>query len=267
MISTLNKINKVSRAFSNVADQYDVLTKVHRDVSDSLLSKIEDIKYPEAILDIGMGTGYLTGRLKEKYANTKVFGIDFARGMLRFAKSKNNGILIACADACSLPFADNSFDIIVSNLAFQWVEDLANAFRECKASLKEDGKFCFSMFGRNTFQELFASLDDSTKILESGDSFPIQKLADKDHIEASLAAAGFNSIKVYSDIVKVRFDSMYELVRWIKNIGANSLKREAFVGRKLLSKANELYSTKYSEADGIFATLEVIYGVAQGKAL
>ncbi|MBU0467563.1 MAG: methyltransferase domain-containing protein [Candidatus Omnitrophica bacterium] len=262
MISTIRNSNKVSRVFSNVASKYDELTSFHRNVGEILISKIDNIEDPETILDIGMGTGYLTSRLRDKYSSSKVFGVDFAKGMLQFAKSKKDRILIACADACSLPFAENSFDIIVSNLAYQWVEDLSNAFMESRYCLKEDGRFCFSMFGRNTFKELFVSLDDSLKILEGRDRFPIQKLADLNYVDSSLADAGFNVRNVYSECVKVRFTSMYDLVRWIKNIGANSLKKDAFVGRRLLSKANEFYSTNFSEQDGVFATLEVIYGEA-----
>src|SRR3989339_414229 len=259
MISTIRNLNKVSRVFSNIASKYDELTSFHRNVGENLISKIENLDEPAAILDIGMGTGYLMRRLIDNYSGSKVVGVDFAEGMLRFSKSKNDRLLIACADASRLPFSRNSFDIIISNLAYQWVEDLYSAFMECRRCLKEDGRFCFSMFGKNTFKELFLALDDSFKKLEGRDCFPIEKLADMGYVDSSLAAAGFDIRNVYSENIKVRFASMYDLIRWIKNIGANSLKKDVFVGRKLLSKANEFYSTNYSEEGGVFATLEVIY--------
>ena len=42
-------------------------------------------------------------------------GIDLSRVTAGVAQSRANGIMVACVDARALPFADETFDVIVSN--------------------------------------------------------------------------------------------------------------------------------------------------------
>lgn len=57
-------------------------------------------------------------------------------------------------DEESLPFADKSFDVITSNLALHWVNDLPGTMTKCRELLKDDRIFIASMFGEGTLQEL-----------------------------------------------------------------------------------------------------------------
>lgn len=254
--------NNICGHFSHVAKNYDQRTDFHRNIAELLTDKISDVKVPEKILDIGMGTGYLTRRLKEVFPGSNVSGIDFAKGMIEYARMHSQGIEIIEADANKLPFDESTFDLIVSNLAYQWVENLRDAFSQSCTCLKSGGRFCFSMFGKNTFRELFASLDDSVKIRGGMSVFPIQKLVCSEDVSSVLNSAGFDKQKVEVREFKVNFKDLFDIIRWIKEIGANSLKREIFVGRKLLAHANEFYLNNFKEDQGVFATLEVIWGEA-----
>lgn len=57
-------------------------------------------------------------------------------------------------DEENLPFAPNSFDVITSNLALHWVNDLPGTLKTCRRLLKDDRLFIASMFGEGTLQEL-----------------------------------------------------------------------------------------------------------------
>ena len=261
------KNNKISRAFSNAAFKYDESTSLHRNIGESLVKKIENIKDVNSsviILDVGMGTGYMTERVRTVFTDSKIVGIDFALGMLDFVKRKRKDIFIVGADAARLPFRENIFDVIVSNLVYQWVENLGEAFRQCRMCLKEKNKggFYFSMFGKGTFKELFLSLENSMKDQSKRDSFPAQKLADRSDIVDALETAGFRNQKVETKSIKIRFDDMFDLIKWIKNIGANSLKREIFVGKEFLNRANDYYLKNFCDDTGVFATMEIVQGEA-----
>lgn len=53
-----------------------------------------------------------------------------------------------------LPFAENSFDGVVSSLALHWVNDLPGTLIQVQRSLKPDGVFLGAMFGGETLYEL-----------------------------------------------------------------------------------------------------------------
>ena len=83
--------------------------------------------------------------------------------MLDVAASKHEDIGWVLADGNHLPFADDSFDILISNLAYQWARDLTQAFTEARRVLVPDGIFACTLFGYHTCQELFQSLDEAKR--------------------------------------------------------------------------------------------------------
>ena len=57
-------------------------------------------------------------------------------------------------DGSSLPFADESVDLVTSSLSAHWVNDLPGLFKEVNRVLKKDGAFLGAMFGGETLFEL-----------------------------------------------------------------------------------------------------------------
>jgi SAM-dependent methyltransferase len=55
-------------------------------------------------------------------------------------------------------FPDNSLDLVLSNLAMHWVNDLPTCFQAIQKSLVPDGVFMASLFGGETLYELRSSL-------------------------------------------------------------------------------------------------------------
>jgi len=215
------------------------------------------------LLDIGMGTGSFTRALGEVFPNAMIVGLDFASGMVDHAQENGGSFKIVQADASFLPFKERTFDIITSNLAYQWVSNLPEAFKLCHSSLKENGKLCLTMFGHHTFDELFASLDACLDKTANNDRFFIQRLAGKDQVEMSLKEAGFQTWRVQSESIKVQFPDMMGLVKWIKDIGANALPTDIYLGKGLLFRTNDYYSAHFKDRLGVYATFEVLWVEAQ----
>jgi len=254
MFKTIDK--KICEAFSDAAVQYDVLTSLHKEIGRDLLKKITAREQCARILDIGMGTGWLTKRIAFYFPESKVIGADFAPGMIDHAKKNSEGIELIQADACALPFRNDTFDIIVSNLAYQWVADLEHAFQSCYVGLKDEGVFCFTAFGQNTLDELFVSLENA---MEHRTQLPFHRLASQEEITRAMQRAGFKDVQVDYERIKVRFPDMMALMKWIKNIGANTLRNGTYVGKDLLSRANEYYEQHFKDRFGIYTTFEVIW--------
>ena len=253
---------KIRQAFSDSAYQYEVLANLQKEIGRELTKKVEFVPVGTEsfshVLDVGMGTGWLTNRLSLFFPDAKVVGLDFADGMVEHAKKKEGSFSIIQANARYLPFHENTFDAVVSNLAYQWVEDLTAAFRSAHAVLKPNGKFYLTMFGESTLKELFMALEQS---LEPTDDqiLPIKRLANTKQVTQALEEAGFQNLEISCESIKVHFEDMLALMKWLKKIGANIRESNVFVGRDLLTRANDHYKEYFKDSWGVYASFEVIW--------
>lgn len=245
---------KIRRAFTDAAVQYDVLAGLQKEIGRELVQKIVSLEHSRFILDVGSGTGWMTHRLSNLFPDAQVIGIDCALGMLQQARQKYEGLKIVQADARQIPLKGGTFDVVISNLAYQWVADLKKAFLESRRLLKGHGTFCLTMFGRETLKELFVSLE-----AVAGDGPSIQRLASRSEIEQALAASDFRNTHIETEIIKIHFPDMLALVQWLKSIGANILPKNGFIGKDLMLEADEYYQKNFSGRLGVAATFEVIW--------
>ena len=125
-------------------------------------------------LDIGCGSAALTIKLAKKYNNAKVTGVDYWGGSWGYSKKRceENSSLEGVssrtdfirASASKLPFSDNSFNLVVSNLTFHEVKDSENKYEVVKEALRVVQKGgCF------VFQDLFllnTSYPDINELIE-----------------------------------------------------------------------------------------------------
>lgn len=259
-MSFLNIDDKIRKAFSDASTHYDVLTSLHKEIGRELIKKTLSKEPCEQILDVGMGTGWLTKRLVYYFPEAKVTGLDFSDGMVTTAKNVED-LRVVQAKAQYLPFKPESFDIVISNLAFQWVNHLNVAFKDTHRSLKKDGVFLFTMFGRQTCNELFISLDYAAQ--KKNKTLRMQRLMDKQQVLNLLTESGFKDIVMDYERIKVHFADVIGLIKWLKSIGANMLDRDGFVGRDLLSATEEYYHQNFRDHLGIITTFEVIWAQAR----
>jgi len=247
--------NRIRKAFSDAAMQYDMMTGLHNEIGRELAKKILNVEPSQSILDVGMGTGRLTRRLSFYLPDTKVVGIDFASGMIEEARKKQAGHEIIQADANHLPFKNETFDILASNLAYQWMENIEDSFQEAYRVMSKPGNLILTIFGEKTFQELFHSLKET----RGEGPLSIRKLHNMQELKNALHKAGFKDVKCDYEIIKVHFPNMMDLMRWIKDIGSNALGIEVFLGKEHIQRADEYYEDHYLDRLGIVATFEVIW--------
>ncbi|WXG39559.1 MAG: class I SAM-dependent methyltransferase [Candidatus Freyarchaeum deiterrae] len=107
-------------------------------------------------LDIGCGNGPLTIKLAQKYAEARIVGIDYWGGQWEYSRNiceanariegVSKRVTFQKASASALPFDDEYFDAVVSNLVFHEVKDTADkreVIREALRVVKKGGKFAF----------------------------------------------------------------------------------------------------------------------------
>jgi SAM-dependent methyltransferase len=122
-------------------------------------------------LDIGCGNAPLSIKLAQKYPKAHVVGIDYWGGGWEYSKSKcernaeiegvSDRAVFQKASASSLPFDDQCFDAVVSNLVFHEVGDARDkreVVREALRVVKRGGKFAFQdLF---LMKRVYGNIDD-----------------------------------------------------------------------------------------------------------
>lgn len=99
----------------------------------------------ERLLDVGCGTGLLSARIARALPGCGVVGCDFSRGMLERAAAGRRSARWVRGDALRLPFADASFDVLVSTEAFHWFPDQPAALTEFRRVLEPGGRLLVSL--------------------------------------------------------------------------------------------------------------------------
>lgn len=130
------------RAFFDVWSRfYDlpwVQAAVYRPVHATVLDELR-AQRPERVLDVGCGTGALAHRVASEIGAT-VFGCDFSFGMLEQASARTGAVRWLQGDALRLPFADETFDVVMSTEAFHWFPDQDAALAEFRRVLRPGGR-------------------------------------------------------------------------------------------------------------------------------
>ncbi|GAA1994498.1 demethylmenaquinone methyltransferase [Terrabacter lapilli] len=140
----------VASMFDTVAEKYDVTNDVLSLGQDRLwrraVVKAVDAKPGERILDIAAGTGTSS----EPWADQEIEVVpaDFSLGMLRVGRRRRPDMAFTAADAMSLPFADESFDVVTMSFGLRNVADPATALREFLRVTKPGGRLLVCEFSQ-----------------------------------------------------------------------------------------------------------------------
>ena len=110
----------------------------------ALFSMMPDLK-DKTILDLGCGFGEHCKRFVESGAK-KVIGIDISEKMLEIARQENADSKITYINMPmeNISKLNEKFDIVISSLAFHYVEDFSGVVKNIYDMLNENGVFLFS---------------------------------------------------------------------------------------------------------------------------
>lgn len=99
------------------------------------------------VLDVACGTGVLAGEAARRVrTDGSVTGLDCNDGMLDVARQHRPDIDWISGEAESLPFADASFDAVISQFGLMFFEDRAKALSEMWRALKPGGRLAVAVW-------------------------------------------------------------------------------------------------------------------------
>ncbi len=272
--------SRVRKAFDRAANTYDAAAVVQTLVRNEMLTRLDLVKLkPEVILDVGCGTGLGSALLEKKFSKATICSLDFAQHMLlktkqtmRKSSVKNriksalhltNNHLI-CGDIEALPIKDAAADLIWSNLALQWCNDIDASFSHFHRVLKPEGLLMFTTFGPDTLKELRTASIDAYGKTSTHAATNVSRFIDMHDIGDALVRAGFSAPVLDVERYTLTYDDIKSVMGDLKSIGANNAtegRAHGLLGRGFLARLAESYE-QFRHLGKLPATFEVVYGHA-----
>jgi SAM-dependent methyltransferase len=167
------------------------------------------------------------------------------------------------ADEEVLPFAPQSFDLIVSALNLQWANDLPGAFAQIRRALAPDGLFLAALIGGQSLAELRICLAQAQEEIEGGASPRVAPFADLRDLGGLLQRAGLALPVTDCDAFTVRYHDAFGLMRDLRAMGATNVLAAGArrpLRRDVVLRTAALYAEKFADPDGrVRATFEIIW--------
>lgn len=227
-------------------------------VADDFAERLDVVNRQFAtILDLGSHHGVIGRSMTGRPGAETVVSADTSQRVLDQCASPR-----VVVDLEALPFHDATFDLVVSGLSLQLINDLPGALVQVRRCLKPDGLFVGAMLGGSTLQELREAFVAAEAAIEGGVSPRVAPFADVRDLGSLLQRSGFALPVVDADIVTVAYPTPLHLMREIRGMGASNMlveRRRKPLRRATLMRAIEIYGERYARADGrVTATFEIL---------
>lgn len=269
----------IQQHFNHAAVSYDEAAVLQREVAAHLDERLDLITLaPKTILDVGAGTGILTEKLVERYPKAQVLALDLSIQMLQRAHTHltrpkwpalpkaltdtfnltRPGATCLNGDAAQLPLADDSVDLITTNLMLQWCDDLDAVFQEFRRVLRPEGLLMLTTFGPDTLKELrqaWSEVDETPHV---------NTFIDMHDIGDALIRNGFGQPVMDVEHFTLTYSKPMGVLRDLKAIGATNAtegRQHGLMGKQRFTRMLEAYEG-FRRNGVVPATYEVIHGHA-----
>jgi malonyl-CoA O-methyltransferase len=238
----------IRTSFERASASYEATAVLQARVATELLNRLEPFNFkPAVVVDLGAGTGRLTGELKRHYGRALVVAVDLALGMLHEARHHQRlfrRFERVCADAMRLPFATASVDVLVSNLMLQWCQPPDTVFAEIRRVLKPSGFLAFSTFGPDTLRELRQSWATADGV--DGTFNHVNHFTDMHEVGDAVVRAGLAEPVLDVERIQLTYPDTLTLMRDLKAIGAHNVtagRPRGLTGRSRVQRMQAAYET------------------------
>jgi malonyl-CoA O-methyltransferase len=285
----------VCRQFDRRSEYPGQADFLFREVERRMIERLDLVRLaPSRVLDVGCGLGDGVRRLRVRWPQAEVVGLDLSprridaairldrparqswtqallkrlggRGQGEPGASQAGSSAAAGApsaplgrylvgDAHRLPFEANSVDLLWSNLAFHWFDDVPAAIAEWYRVIRPDGLLMFSALGVDTLHELRQC------------GLAMQSLPDLHDIGDALVKAGFAEPVMDAQRLTVTWTDPMTLLAELRGLGGDARRGRArgLATPRRREAALEAAAARLRARDPLAplpVTFEVIYGHA-----
>lgn len=205
----------IQKRFAKNLDTYNDNAKIQKKMAERLLSFL-DRKDFDDILEIGCGTGFLTQLVNDNFNFNTYTANDIVESCEKYVKEINPKINFIPADIeKAVENSDKKYDLIISNAAFQWVENLESFIKLLVSKLNEGGVLLFSTFGPENFREVNFVLGKTLPYYSANELQEIIKDY-KNIVEQEMHVMAFKTPKDILKHIKSTGVNALEMVSWTK---------------------------------------------------
>ena len=221
---------------SSVSVKYNFLIKLSE---KQILNKIKNFSSKVEVL-VELGSNSNLGTIYNKSSNCFFISIDNSIKFLKQNSSSNNNVVVY---ENNLPFKPKSISGVISCLYVDSIFNAENLFSNVYKILKNNGFLIFSIFGTKTMgnvKETFIKVEEKKY---NRVSLRFHPLFDLDIIGNKLKQIGFKNVIVETEIIKVKYNSLFKLIHDLRGMGItnNLLNRsKSFTPKSLFYEVNEL---------------------------
>lgn len=206
---------QIKNRFDMASQTYESVAHAQKQSAELLIEKLlrfEPGFYPETILDIGTGTGYIPELLIPHYGKSLYTLNDIAPAMLektRFKFAAHNNFSFHIGDMETIDFKNH--DLIISNFCLQWANNLLTAIKIFHATSKV---FAFTCLLDKTFME-WQTILSSYGLSSVMKPYPAEQVLVSYCKELTDARFYF-----YTKDFQLEFSNAFSFIKYLKNLGA-----------------------------------------------
>ncbi|SFS31028.1 malonyl-ACP O-methyltransferase BioC [Marininema halotolerans] len=255
----------VSQQFGRASLTYDQHANIQREMAMELMIRMDQlsIHHVNRILEIGCGTGYLTGQLLSSFPKASILAVDISQRMVNQAQTRwGDRVTFKVCDAEVVNWEkEGPFDLIVSNATVQWFSQPNQTFTKLVRGISPGGWLIASTFGPGTFKELHTLFRE----VEVERGLPIVRhgleLHGSEEWQQRMEQAAFTSVQSNAYNYPFYYKNAREFVRAIRGMGAthSEFNHSSIMAGRLLSEVLKRYDCRYSITDGVSATFEAVW--------
>lgn len=152
------KAKLLQRERAALSEEVDVYDYLKEEIGFRLADRIFDIKRKFAkVIDLGCGRGYVSRHVTADSVENLIMA-DRSELLVSQSMCNDSNVkvekIVCDEEHLEEVFEQESIELIISNLALHWVNNLPHCFEQVMKILKIDGVFLGSMFGIDTLYEL-----------------------------------------------------------------------------------------------------------------
>ena len=269
----INK-NKLSNNFSLASNTYDEYSTIQYQLGKFLLEKAKkkwenelhcfSLEQDYSIWDIGSATGKLTFELSNCFPKHIIKGFDISSKMINYAKKhylKDTKIQYFLEDIeIKINNVTNkSILFVFSNATLHWLNDLPTFLRKLQEKVTKKGKFCFSLYLKNSYyeiEEVFKAVNSNLVTMNCSYNF--------NHVMSYLKQTGWNILKEGYIEKKLLFKNYQDFQQYQKKQGTlNALENNQNIlfkeKKELLKSLNKEFSKEF------FTTIYIGYFLCENS--
>ncbi len=161
----------------------------------------------------------------------------------------------------NLPFSENKFDLIISNLCLHNINDKESHLNKIYNLLTKDGFLICNFFGENCLKELRNCLFAADEEIFKGIFLrlaPNLKMVD---VSDLFSTSGFKEIVSEKITYKIYYSNAFNILKDIKGIGENSFllnRKKSLMTNNYLKKLDFIYKKRFGSSHGLEVSCDIV---------